>query len=271
MDSIGRTIRRTIDLPGEVHAVRVTSSSSTASGSTVQSISTVGSGPTLVSESAWTSEASASSLIQVPTTAETATILPAKLRQNAKGKEIDPNGDVVAILPPTTVKLLISTKVLSIASPVFEQMFFCTGRNIQDLIEITFSNDSLVALEAVLCVLHLRHECVDTNIGKEVLYDIAVVAYKYSFETALGPWKEVWLKWGAGSGGRGLFVMHVFGDRDGFEKECRRMIVESIGLDDGDRGVKGKIEERGGGEEAEWGFGLLPDRVRGMISFLPNL
>ena len=42
------------------------------------------------------------------------------------------------------------------------------------------------------------------SVSYDVLYEIALVADKYNLVRALGPWKEVWLKRGAGDDGRGL-------------------------------------------------------------------
>lgn len=76
------------------------------------------------------------------------------------------------------------------------------------------------------------------------------------------------MKEGAERGGRGMFVMHMFGDREGFQKECRRAIVQSLGYDTNRSGQGEKREGRENGEEGEWDFDLLPSRVRGMISVL---
>jgi len=81
---------------------------------------------------------------------------------------------------------------------------------------------------------------------------------------------------GAGDGGRGLFVLYVFGDREGFREGfregCRRVIMRdrgygSGGHDDGnggegDEGKEEKERERGGDG---WDYDALPEKVVGMI------
>lgn len=81
--------------------------------------------------------------------------------------------------------------------------------------------------------------------------------------SALGPWKQLWLKNGTGGGGKGMFVRYVFGDRDGFKEECRRVILQSVG-DNGDDEEKGKGKE-GEGSNIGWDANVVPKRVHGII------
>jgi len=194
-------------------------------------------------------------------------------------KAIDPYGDVLAILPTTKTKLRVSSKILSTASPVFRAMFsphFREGialASTTELVEVKFPDESPRALEAIFNVLHFRHDCVSASVSYDVLYEIALVADKYNLVRALGPWKEVWLKRGAGDDGRGLFVMYVFGDRRGFDEGCRRAIMQDRGYDRGEcddgsagGGDEGNGEkERGKARENGWDYDKLPEKVIGMI------
>ncbi|PWW77323.1 hypothetical protein C7212DRAFT_185705, partial [Tuber magnatum] len=129
---------------------------------------------------------------------------------------MDSYGDVLAILPTTSAKLRISSKVLSTASPVFRSMFsprFREGAALASatgLTEIEFPDDSPQALETIFNVLHFRHDCVGEGFDHDALYKIALVVDKYDLAKALGPWKEVWLRGGAGGGGKRLFAMYAF-------------------------------------------------------------
>ena len=189
-------------------------------------------------------------------------------------REIDPYGDVLAILPTTALKLQVSSKILSTASPVFRSMFsprFREGAALASgtaLIEIEFPDEPPQALEAVFNVLHFRHDCVSANVSFDALYEIALVVDKYDLARALGPWKEVWLRRGAGDGGRGLFVMYVFGDKEGFREGCRKEIVRGLGYGGGDDdGNDSEGEEGKGKKEKEkgWDCDALPEKVVGMI------
>jgi len=196
-------------------------------------------------------------------------------------RAIDPNGDLLAILPTTTIKLQVSSKILSTASPVFRSMFsprFREGAALASgtaLIEIEFPDEPPQALEAVFNVLHFRHDCVSANVSYDTLYEIALVVDKYDLARALGPWKEVWLRRGAGDGGKGLFVMYVFGDKEGFREGCRKAILQDLGYGSGDdcdddgndnEGEEGKGEEgRRGARENGWNCDALPEKVVGMI------
>ncbi|CUS12383.1 unnamed protein product [Tuber aestivum] len=186
---------------------------------------------------------------------------------------IDPYGDLLVLLPTAKTKLQISSKVLSTASPVFRSMFsprFREGAALASatkLTEIEFPDDSPQALGIIFDVLHFRHDCVSDDYSHDVLYNIALVADKYDLTRALGPWKEVWLKRGAGDGGRGLFVMYVFGDMEGFREGCRKAVIQSRGEEydeycesgdedgEGDEGGGGEGEGGGGKGEGEGGGG----------------
>jgi len=256
--------RRKVGIGRESYTIRATSTSTNASDSTLASMSTCSLGSTSTfASSAPSTFAFTSTRPVILSTVLASVPQPLKLVLGSGAKVVDPDGDIIAILLPTTFTFQISSKVLSIASPVLKRMFFLSGRDIRELVEVVFKGDSPRALEVILCVLHHRHECISTNMTHHQLYDIAVVAYKYGFMGALGPWKEIWLKSGAGEGGSALFVRHVFGDRKGFEQQCREMIMQSLGYDE-------KGGERGEGEESRLGIHLLPNRVRGMISLLAS-
>lgn len=188
-------------------------------------------------------------------------------------RAIDPYGDVLAILPTTAIKLQVSSKILSTASPVFRSMFsprFREGAALASgtaLIEIEFPDEPLQALEAVFNVLHFRHDCVSASVSYDALYEIALVVDKYDLARALGPWKEVWLRRGAGDGGRGLFVMYVFGDKKGFREGCRKAILQDLGYGSGDDcDDDGNDNEDGEGEGGKgWTCDALPEKVVGMI------
>ena len=266
--------KRGIDPLDEAPPSRVFSTSSSASMST--SISTA---TTLVSSTSASTSVSTSTGVPIFASIpyEPFTILPLELTLNSKAKAIDPDGDVLIAFGSTATKLLVSSKILSIASPLFKKLFFLCEKDTPELVEIQFLDDtpSPEAVEIVFCLLHHRHECVSTDITHETLYGIALMAYRFCLITALGPWKEVWLKKGTGGGVKGMFIRHVFHDREGVREECRRVILQSMGYDDDgddDDEEKGKEKEGEGERERERGLESIvaPKRVNGMIYMLSS-
>ena len=137
------------------------------------------------------------------------------------------------------------------------------------LVEVEFPGESPQALEVIFNVLHLQHHCVSENISHDVLYEIALVADKYDLVGALGLWGGIWLK-GAGGGGQRLFATYVFGDREGFRKECQRAILQSHGYDCNLNGGSEKGKETEMEEEDDWDSNLVPTRVLGKIYTSPS-
>ena len=193
--------------------------------------------------------------------------------------EIDPDGDVIAIIPTTTTKFRVSSIMLSLASPVFRAMLSprlhegiqVTPASATVLLEVEFPDESPQALEAIFNVLHFRQDCMSANVSYDILYEIALVVDKYDLVKALGPWGEVWLR-GAGGGGWGkrLFATYVFGDREGFRKECQRAILQSHGYDCNLNGGSEKGKETEMEEENDWDSNLVPTRVLGKIYTSPS-
>ena len=117
-------------------------------------------------------------------------------------------------------------------------------------------------------MLHFQNHCVSANVSSDFLYEIALVVDKYDLVVAMRPWGEIWLR-GAG-GGKGLFAMCVFGDRERFRKECQRIILQSHGYDCNlnEGSEKGKETEME--EENDWDSNLVPTRVLGKIYTSPS-
>jgi len=201
------------------------------------------------------------------------TLVPLKLNMNPTN-EIDPDGDVIAIFPTTSTKFRVSSRILSLASPVFRAMFSPHSlrgvalASATALVEVEFPDGSPQALEAILNILHFRHDCVSENVSYDFLYEIALVVHKYDLVEALELWGEVWLR--GARGGKGLFAMYVFGDREGFRKECQRAILQSHGYDCNLNGGSEKGKETEMEEENDWDSNLVPTRVLGKIYTSPS-
>lgn len=117
---------------------------------------------------------------------------------NVPIEELDSNGDVILVVtgesPQSTRKLLVSSKALALASPVFAALFsrkFSEGIKIIKSIrpEITLNDDYSDAMRIMLGVFHFRElEKVDA----QMMAEIAVLYDKYDCAKALMPWIKIW-------------------------------------------------------------------------------
>ena len=95
------------------------------------------------------------------------------------------------------------------------------------------------------------------------------MVHKYDLVDAVGRWGEAWLR-GAGGGGEGAVCHVLFGDREGFRKECQRAILQSHDYDcnlngGSEKGKETEMEE----EENDLDSNLVPTRVLGKIYTSP--
>lgn len=171
---------------------------------------------------------------------------------------IDPNGDVVLLFTGDSPRLLVSSKTLSLASPVFAAMFsprFREGRSLSTAnpTVVSLPDDPPLAMETIARILHFRHELVSTGEFDD-LFDIALVADKYDLANSLGPWRQVWLRhlpkqhedFSERRLYREIFIRYVFRDRLGFSELTEEAILRGNGVTE---------------EECE----VLPDRITGML------
>ncbi len=108
------------------------------------------------------------------------TSLSVEIHDMANINVIDPDGDVIFICGE--IELQVSSKVLSLASPVFKALFspnFAEGQPTSSkAIHIHLHDDDAESLRFLCAILH--HKCASTNgIGLERLEKLAVVTDKY--------------------------------------------------------------------------------------------
>lgn len=109
----------------------------------------------------------------------------------------DPEGDAILVIGEDTTektsKFRVSTKALSLASPVFKSLFsrnFAEGIEVQKgtCPEISLPEDSPEAMEAIFRIVHfLEMDEVDVNDAR-YLANIAIHANKYDCTRALQIW-----------------------------------------------------------------------------------
>ncbi|MCJ1397827.1 hypothetical protein MMC11_001023 [Xylographa trunciseda] len=126
--------------------------------------------------------------------------------ENAKSSvvEIDPKGDVVLVLncQDEKKKLLVSSRILSMVSPVFAAMLnsqFKEGlHNVTPGIshKVSLPDDDAIAFEIICNVIHYRHKHVPIDPSLEQLVNIAVIADKYELREPLFGYSVVWLQSG---------------------------------------------------------------------------
>jgi hypothetical protein len=162
--------------------------------------------------------------------------------------EMDPDGDVFVCLQDdtgATVTARCSSKVLSLASPVFKALLrptFLEGSRLQQTgsTEIKLEDDDFGAMILILNVLHMQNQRVPAEPAQDFLFEIAVLVDKYDLCRALRPWHRLWLnkqretvlvdncdyeKW--------LYMAWVFRDSDIFKRTTRKLLLETKTNSDG--------------------------------------
>ena len=115
--------------------------------------------------------------------------------------QVDPKGDVILelTLHGGMKRLLVSSKILSMVSPVFAAMFssqFKEGlHNTTPGIVPTVSlpEDDAITFEIICNVVHFRHKYVSVDLPCEQLINIAVTVDKYELREAVYTYSVLWL------------------------------------------------------------------------------
>ena len=98
----------------------------------------------------------------------------------------------------TSANLLVSSKVLSLASPVFAALLgpkFLEGNDIRRGVcpVIELHDDDPAAITLICNTLHYRYDSVPTHLEAEQLGQIAILCDKYDCSKSFQPWSEKWL------------------------------------------------------------------------------
>ncbi|RDI88453.1 hypothetical protein Vi05172_g945 [Venturia inaequalis] len=179
---------------------------------------------------------------------------------------VDEDGDLVLLVGPVDAqaRILVSSKVLTVASKVFKAMLsrsFNEGRQLAEnsavdqRYELPLPDDDATAMSILCKIFHMRHEDVPRpgKIQDSVLYNVAVLSEKYDCVAAIKPVSAAWLfarcESTAHNDGTLLLVAMLLDEPEAFKKVSKH-IVMSFGL---------SFTEVAGMEE-------LKDRVAGRIS-----
>lgn len=102
-------------------------------------------------------------------------------------KTIDPSGDVLLKIGPSrqpSVKLLVNSRVLSFASPVFAAMFgghFAEGQDLSSARpqEVSLPEDDPVSMEILCNIAHMKISEMPAEMEHTALADFAILCDKY--------------------------------------------------------------------------------------------
>ncbi|MCJ1288264.1 hypothetical protein MMC26_007619 [Xylographa opegraphella] len=166
---------------------------------------------------------------------------------NSPVVEIDPKGDVVLVLNMSHAdkRLLVSSNILSMVSPVFAAMFssqFKEGlQNVMSGIpsNITLPDDDAIAFEIICNVVHHQHKHVPVDLPLEQVVSIATIADKYELLESLYGYSVLWLQSGikncggkpydAGNWNKLLFIAYILDIPGEFLRISWEIILQHAG------------------------------------------
>ena len=118
--------------------------------------------------------------------------------------DIDLAGDVMLILGDSgdQTRVRVSSKVLSLASPVLAAMFsskYSEGYNLAEkgYLEVTLREDNPQAMIFLSKALHFQQTL--SQVSLPLLEELAILCDKYDASLALGPLSKIWLSSDIGS------------------------------------------------------------------------
>ncbi len=102
--------------------------------------------------------------------------------------------------PDTTVHMLVSSKHMMLASPVFKAMLqtstFEEGRklNAAGKVEVPLPEDNPTAFEVVLNIIHGRNKLVPRVLSLELLTSVSLLVDKYQMAEAVECFSDTWIR-----------------------------------------------------------------------------
>ncbi|EAU34574.1 predicted protein [Aspergillus terreus NIH2624] len=113
-------------------------------------------------------------------------------------EETDPDGNVTLLIEgQSRARFLVSSKILSMASPVFARLFgqrFYEGTQMANLScpTIPLHEDDPVAMRIIIRILHYQEPEQGVSVDAETLAKISIHCDKYDCVKALNPWVFKW-------------------------------------------------------------------------------
>lgn len=152
--------------------------------------------------------------------------------------EIDPNGDTILELSGLNgkISLLVSSKVLTLASPVFSRMFnsrfkeSSSKSSTSEIATIPLPDDN-AEIFLILCnSVHHRVDEVPRKLDLDCLQNLAITCDKYDCTNTLTPWISMWFHAWSGSHTEKdltklLFAAYVLDIPDAFSRYSWEMLL----------------------------------------------
>jgi len=154
----------------------------------------------------------------------------------------DPIGDLMLVLgsPTCQARFQVSSKVLSLSSPVFRTMLnfrsgFKEGKDLAERttssppMELFLGDDNPNALAIILRIIHAQTRWVPQSLGPDRLYEIAIISDKYDMRDPLDYWLRKWAPErfeGTISMDKWLFIAFVCGRAAEFGVLSRELMLE---------------------------------------------
>ena len=161
----------------------------------------------------------------------------------ATSHDADSAGDLMLLVGPDKELIRTSSKVLSLASPVFARMLcthFAEGQSLLEKgslgntavspTEVTLPDDDPEAMILFCDTIHYKKHATP-DIAFPLLAKIASLSDKYDSSLALSPVSEVWLsnfkgsKEGEGCFAQMLWISYALGNHRAFSRISRKMIL----------------------------------------------
>ena len=130
-------------------------------------------------------------------------IIPKEVNQEKENPEpeqldLDPNGDLILVVEGQNAKrFLVSSKILSLASPVFSKMINSNFREGTQMKEnncpmISLHEDDSHAMMTMLGVFHYKEPDPEVPMTAKQLADLAIHCDKYDCVKTIKPWILTW-------------------------------------------------------------------------------
>lgn len=181
----------------------------------------------------------------------------------------DPYGDLVLVVNKAEKqrRFRVSTKVMSLASPVWRVMLDPSGpfqEAKRENGEVAFPDDDPNGLCILLHIIHLRPRSIPDTLQGDELMSLAILCQKYDTAELVAPWYRA--KWELGpfthshkAGFEALFIVAwVFQRPYGYTSVLATQLILDCTLDDQGR-FEVRMEDRGLLEDH------IPPRIMGML------
>ena len=160
--------------------------------------------------------------------------------------DADPAGDLALLVGPDQLSIRVSSKVLSLASPVFAAMIgpkFAEGQaflgnqlSSSSPISMSLPEDDVEAMVLFCTTIHFK-EYATPNVSFPVLGKLAFLCDKYDAARAVSSASEVWMspfpgsKDGESSFPKVLWISYALGNHRNFWKTSRAMVRNYTGTE----------------------------------------